>query len=53
MAKCKNCGAETELYSADIPMCLACVEAEDLKRGREVSEPKDKEETPPDPEKSV
>ncbi len=52
MAKCKNCGAETELYAADVPMCLACAEAED-QRGREVSEPKDKEETPPDPKKSA
>ena len=25
MATCKQCGAETELYSNGIPVCLACV----------------------------
>jgi len=25
MAKCKRCGAETELYELDVPVCTACV----------------------------
>jgi hypothetical protein len=27
MATCKQCGAETELYSNGVPVCLACTAA--------------------------
>ncbi len=27
MAKCQECGAETELYCNDVPICLACLNA--------------------------
>jgi len=27
MATCKQCGAETELYSNGVPVCLACAAA--------------------------
>jgi hypothetical protein len=31
MAICHRCGAETQLYSNGIPICLACSDAADAK----------------------
>ena len=42
MAKCVYCGAETQLYSSGVPVCLACAEDPDAGRklpSREEGEP--------------
>jgi len=31
MATCRTCGAATQLYANDIPICLACVDALEAK----------------------
>ena len=32
MAKCTDCGSETELYSSGVPICLKCTDAREAKR---------------------
>jgi len=32
MAKCIDCGSETELYSSGVPICPACSDARETKR---------------------
>jgi hypothetical protein len=34
LAKCARCGGETQLYQQNIPICLACIEAEEKVRER-------------------
>ena len=43
MAKCHNCGTETELYSADLPTCVACVQAEEEEFGLRNTAKKDQQ----------
>ena len=32
MAKCTDCGSETELYSSGVPICVKCSDAREAKR---------------------
>ena len=32
MAKCTDCGSETELYSSGVPICLKCSDAREARR---------------------
>ena len=32
MAKCTDCGSETELYSSGVPICVTCSDAREAKR---------------------
>src|SRR5437660_534085 len=34
MAKCRHCGAETELHYSGVPICLGCAEAVEAKPNR-------------------
>jgi hypothetical protein len=34
MAKCRHCGAETELHYSGVPICLGCAEAPEKKPNR-------------------
>jgi len=34
MANCGRCGKETELYDVGIPICLACINEQERKRGQ-------------------
>jgi hypothetical protein len=48
MAKCSNCGAETQLYEYGVPICMKCADARDAefrdnKLAQEKHRPEDKE----------
>ena len=35
VAKCARCGADTQLFLREIPVCVACIEAEEKARERQ------------------
>ncbi len=39
MAKCSDCGSETELYSGGVPICVKCSKERDARRNPDAKYP--------------